>query len=388
MRDFDVIVVGAGPAGCAAAYDIAAAGLRVLLLDRKAFPRLKPCAGALTIKAVKRLRYSIAPVMKWVARDLEVTLNGRGRSFHGDHPIAVMTVRQELDAFCLEQTLRKGALFERIEDVTGITESQDGVMLTTSDGEHLQCGHLIGADGVNSRVRRLLGYGPVAKAVALEGEVASPRGGAPPPMRFDFGHVPGGYGWVFPKGGHLNVGLYTQGADRQVTKKDLVAYAGRALGAERVERMIGYPVGIGGETYHAGTQRIFLAGDAAGMSERLLGEGIHNALKTGQLAAHAIIAAANGESGAWARYSTELEAVRRDLKTCQRAAVWFYDRQFLGLARWFPIPRGAALMRGFAAGLTFREIMHSGWFAPPYSVESVAAVEEFEAVARVSPAVA
>ena len=65
---WDAIVVGAGPAGCAAAYDLAAAGQSVLLVDKSDFPRLKACAGGLTIKAVKALRYSIDPVVREVVR--------------------------------------------------------------------------------------------------------------------------------------------------------------------------------------------------------------------------------------------------------------------------------------------------------------------------------
>src|ERR1700761_5250273 len=63
---WDAMVVGAGPAGCAAAYDLAAAGLSVLLLDHKDFPRAKACAGGLTSKAVQALRYSIDPVVRKV----------------------------------------------------------------------------------------------------------------------------------------------------------------------------------------------------------------------------------------------------------------------------------------------------------------------------------
>ena len=61
---WDAIVVGAGPAGCAAAYDLAVAGQSVLLVDKSEFPRPKACAGGLTIKAVKALRYSIDPVVR------------------------------------------------------------------------------------------------------------------------------------------------------------------------------------------------------------------------------------------------------------------------------------------------------------------------------------
>src|SRR5262249_8055683 len=69
-RQPDAAVVGAGPAGCAAAFDLATAGLDVLLLDRRSFPRVKPCGGALTVKAIRALRFSIEPVVRAVITDL------------------------------------------------------------------------------------------------------------------------------------------------------------------------------------------------------------------------------------------------------------------------------------------------------------------------------
>ena len=75
---WDAIVVGAGPAGCAAAYDLAAAGQSVLLLDKNDFPRPKACAGGLTSKAVQALRYSIDPVVRKVVR--RVRLEGESLS--------------------------------------------------------------------------------------------------------------------------------------------------------------------------------------------------------------------------------------------------------------------------------------------------------------------
>jgi flavin-dependent dehydrogenase len=64
MKEWDAIVVGAGPAGCACACDLASAGRSVLLLDKSEFPRMKACAGGLTMKTVRALRYSIAPVVR------------------------------------------------------------------------------------------------------------------------------------------------------------------------------------------------------------------------------------------------------------------------------------------------------------------------------------
>lgn len=114
------------------------------------------------------------------------------------------------------------------------------------------------------------------------------------------------------------------------------------------------------------------------MTERLLGEGIHNAIETGQAAARAIVAAAGEQSKAQEQFHRDLQTVQLDLQACAMAAKLFYDLKFLGLAGLFPIPRHRALIRGFAAGMTFREIMRNCLVSSAYSIEPVPAVREFE----------
>jgi flavin-dependent dehydrogenase len=77
--DYDVLIAGAGPAGCAAAYDLARAGKRVLMLDRRTFPRPKACACGLTRKTLRALRYSVEPVLERECR--EVVLQEAGPQF-------------------------------------------------------------------------------------------------------------------------------------------------------------------------------------------------------------------------------------------------------------------------------------------------------------------
>ena len=115
LSKYDVIVVGGGPAGCAAAFDLAAAGIDVLIVDRADFPRAKPCAGGLAVKTLKRLRFAVDPVIEYRARAIEFGFGwDRTVRVGGDDPIVAMTVRRDLDAFVLERTLERGARFERI----------------------------------------------------------------------------------------------------------------------------------------------------------------------------------------------------------------------------------------------------------------------------------
>ncbi|HLZ84281.1 MAG TPA: geranylgeranyl reductase family protein [Caulobacteraceae bacterium] len=379
MNDFDAVVVGAGPAGCAAAYDLADAGLAVLLLDRKSFPRVKPCGGALTMKSLRRLRYSIAPVVRSVVRGFEIGLRGEGdHRMAGRHPVAVTTVREELDAFCLEHTRGRGVEFRVIHDVAGIIEHEHGVVLKADDGPAIRAGFVVGADGANSRVRRLIEDRPIAHAWALEGQAANPANGAPDVMRFDFGCIADGFGWSFPKGDHVNVGLYTRRAQPHFGKADLAAYAGGMLGLETPRHVVGFPLGVGGEDHSPEKRRVLLVGDAAGMVEQLLGEGIHNAIKSGQAAARAIVAQTRRGADARQLYGQSLRDVRRDLELAARLADWFYGAERLGCELMRSAPAKTALMRGCAAGKTLHEIVGTAPLSPFYAIGGDRSVMEFE----------
>jgi geranylgeranyl reductase family protein len=381
MNDFEVLVVGAGPAGCAAAYDLADAGLSVLLVDCKPFPRVKPCGGALTIKTLQRLRYSIAPVVKAVARGFEVCLTGvGGRLMTSRHPVAVTTVRETLDAFCLEKTRRRGADFRVVPGLARIREHDDGIGVETEDGQTIRSGFLIGADGANSSVRRLIEDPPISYAWALEGQ--SPRAADAPSgvMRFDFGAVADGFAWSFPKGEHVNVGLYTRRPRPHFGKGELATYVQSVLGLAHPQNVVGFRLGVGGEAYNPDRRRIFLAGDAAGMAEPLLGEGLHNAIVSGQAAAGAIIAQARRGADARLLYRQSLGEVRKDLQLCATLADRFYGNETLGHRLLCAAPTRTALMQGCAAGKTLHDIIATAALSPFYAIRANRTVTEFEAL--------
>jgi geranylgeranyl reductase family protein len=379
MNDFDTVVVGAGPAGCAAAYDLADAGLAVLLVDRKSFPRVKPCGGALTMKSLLRLRYSIAPVVKSVARGFEMRLTGEGECLMtSHHPVAVTTVREDLDSFCLEQTRRRGADFRVISEVARIIEDDQGVRVETEDGQTIRAGFLIGADGANSRVRRLIDDRPVEHAWALEGQAPSVPNTPSGVMRFDFGGVADGFAWSFPKGDHVNVGLYTRRPRAHLRKVDLVAYAGSILGLAAPRRIVGFPLGVGGEDHVPERRRVLLVGDAAGLTERLLGEGLYNAIASGQAAARAITAQIRRGADARLLYRQGLGEVRRDLQLCATLADRFYGAERMGYRLLCVPPTRTALMQGCAAGKTLHDIVRTAVLSPFYAIPACGTVTEFE----------
>ena len=359
---YDVLVVGAGPAGCAAAFDLASAGKRVLLIDRRRFPRVKPCAGGITIKTLRRLRYSIAPVVRQVCTDLTVGAGfERSTTLHGPHPLCALTVREEFDEYCLRQTIARGVEFRVVAHVNALREMPDRVALDTTAGT-FEAYWLIGADGANSVVRRLLTDAqPLALGFAIEAQVIT---GSAPTMTFDFGVAEFGYGWLFPKGDHVNVGLYTNAPTVRPGRAALAEYTRLRLGTDRLEHVIGHHIGLEGWSGLPGSARVVLAGDAAGLVDPLLGEGIHNAVASGQVAAEAISAVERKRTRLDFEYSALLQPLLEDLRISYRSAAKFYANVELGYRALTSRLVRAALMKGYARGLSFSTIRRNFLLIP------------------------
>jgi flavin-dependent dehydrogenase len=260
-----------------------------------------------------------------------------------------MTVRAEFDEYCLARTVEWGAELRVIPHLRSITEREDEVQVQTSAGLY-RARYLVGADGANSVVRRLAGLGPVPHGFALEAQVALCT---PPPMELDIGVVERGYGWLFPKSDHVNVGLYTSDAAVPIERTALDAYARAKLGAVTLTHVVGHYIGLHGWRQRVASSRVVLAGDAAGLVDPLLGEGIHNAVASGQAAAAAIRACRTMGKTLALAYARELRPLVRDLKVCARTAALFYARPDIGYRILATRPLGTGLVRGFARGLSF-----------------------------------
>ncbi|RRA48001.1 NAD(P)/FAD-dependent oxidoreductase [Acidipila sp. EB88] len=382
---WDAIVVGAGPAGCAAAFDLAAAGRRVLLVDKAVFPRPKACAGGLTIKAVRALRYSIAPVVRtWQNRIVLEERAGSSVDVGRTRPVCAMTVREELDAFCLEQTRARGVEFRQVSALTAVAEEADRVVLHLAGAEPLTARFLIGADGVHSRVRALTtGARWFRTGFAVEANVPHAYAKEQFPLLFDFAAAPRGYGWLFPRDNHVNVGLYMESAAgdaaAHVNRSALLRYIELRCGEGRtITRPVGQFLGLGAARYEpAPRTRVLLAGDAAGFVDPLTGEGIYGAIRSGQAVAAAVqhglgrvktagrrveVSKPDGPSAGTA-FVAASRTLRADLAVAEHAAHRFFAEPARGfrLMRLPLVPR--AVLQAYAEGLSLGMLLRGVRFA-------------------------
>lgn len=344
MDLWDAIIVGAGPAGCAAAYDLAVAGRRVLLLDRAVFPRPKACAGGLTRKSLLALRYSVAPVTRRTISAIVVEKRaGEAATLSSRTAVCAMTVRQELDDYCLKQTIAAGAQFVRIGAVLALDAGEQEVALRT-ESQTFRAPFLVAADGVHSRVRQLLcGETPpwLRRGFALEAQV---RDAGDSQLIFSLAAVRQGYAWVFPEGDHLNVGLYSESSAEKLNRERLLQWIRARFGQPSIGHTTGQYLGFGAENARPSHRRVFLTGDAGGFADPLTGEGIYGALASGQAAAAAIQAELRDGTPADSVFAERTDPLRRDLRLSAAGARWFYGNLDAGFrALTAPLLRGAAI---------------------------------------------
>ncbi|MGI8551477.1 MAG: geranylgeranyl reductase family protein [Dehalococcoidia bacterium] len=287
---YDLIVAGAGPAGSTAAREAAAAGANVLLLDRAEFPRDKPCGGGVNIRAAKLLPFDLAPVTERTVTGLSVSLDLAGdfvRRF--PRPLCYMTQRSRLDAYLVERAVAAGARLLEGENVRSVEPAERTVLVRTR-GASYQGRVLVGADGAKGMVAQPSGLsGGRRLAVAIEGNL--PFDGAIPgrwqeTLAMDLGLIPGGYGWLFPKGDHLNLGVggwQHFGPELRCRLDRLTRHFGFTAAALRNLRGHHLPIRLPGAPLARG--RVLLAGDAAGLIDPLSGEGIYAAIWSGRQAA-------------------------------------------------------------------------------------------------------
>jgi geranylgeranyl reductase family protein len=328
----DVLVVGAGPAGSATAMHLAGAGASVLLVDKARFPRDKPCGGGLTGRALRHVPCDVEPVVERVVDRMVLRASYRttlDRSAAA--PLVAMTQRRRLDLHLAQQAARAGADFRDGTPVAELELDDAGVSARVGPAR-VRASYLVGADGANGPVARAAGLGAgILRGVALEGNApwsALDEARYASAAWVELGVVPGGYGWVFPKGDHANLGVggWMEEGPRLRDHLERLARA-HGVDASELTEVRGHRLPMRELGAPAMRGRVLLVGDAAGLVDPLSGDGIYEAFVSAKLASTSILADRPVEyeaqlSAALDRHAAASWKAKRAVERYPRPCVW------------------------------------------------------------------
>ena len=293
---YDVIVVGAGPAGSVAAYECAKRGFKTLLLEKQSLPREKPCGGAVMYRGIRILNRQIPRrIIEQKIYGLRFVLpTGHISEFISDKMIGITVFRERFDEYAARRASSAGVDLLENARVTDASTSDECATVRLKDGREFTSDFLIGADGVNSVVSRSLNLRPkhndlLKVGLGMEsdfyvGEAGVLKATNGNPTVLEIVPVPNrySYGWVFPKREHLAIGIAGSGVHMRALRPDFDGFC------TRMEKRLGVKLNLekrrtsflGGDGLGSKNiaKRAILVGDAAGFVDPMMGEGIAYAM--------------------------------------------------------------------------------------------------------------
>ena len=306
----DVVIVGGGPAGSAAAITLARSGRSVTIVDRSTFPRDKICGDGLTAACLRELEglgLEPADVATWQPVSAMTIRGPEGGVEHFALPsgrglFAAVAQRRDLDAAVLDLARKEGVTVLEGLAVTGVSQDAEGVTVEAGP-ELIRAAYAIAADGMWSPVRKLLGADPGANRGewhAFRQYVSNVSGLAADQLVvfFEPDFLPG-YFWCFPlPDGRANIGFGIE-RGRTHSTRDMKWLWPDLLSRPHVRELLGpdvtpdgphraWPIPARIDRAVSGVGRVLFAGDAVGACDPMSGEGIGQALLTGRLAAEVL----------------------------------------------------------------------------------------------------
>ncbi|MGB5981912.1 MAG: geranylgeranyl reductase family protein [Nonlabens sp.] len=332
---FDVAIIGTGPAGSMAAYDLAVAGMKVLIIEKRELPRYKVCGGGFVYRGLRDLPFNTDEVVDLQFKEVDIYFDdGSHLIAADDRPVISMVMRDKFDYLLTQKAMENGAVLKQGEKLTALEHQKDQILLATDKNSYL-AKTVIAADGAYSPTAKMAGWKNDSRTLipALEYEIyVTPEEYEKHRhrVRFDMGAVPHGYGWVFPKNSHLSVGVggFGNGGGKLDLKSACMKYIDD-MNIKNVKEIkkFGFNIPITPREEGFVKNGVFLTGDAAGFADPITAEGISNAIFSGRYAAQAIIAAEGDRETAAKNYETILnEKLLPQLATGRMLASWFYGK--------------------------------------------------------------
>lgn len=368
----DLIVIGSGPAGSAAAVTARRGGLTVALLDKVAFPRDKLCGGGVSGRARRYLAEAFGEDLPddlfLACARVRLLLDGQVLGEQCDAPPLHLTMRHAFDAVLHDRARAAGC--DILAPVRVVALEPDAGRVELADGRVLVARAVIGADGVNSAVARTLfgrAFDPDQIGFALEVEAPRAAPGVADAVEIDLGAAQWGYGWSFPKRRSVTLGVGGVARRNPDMKAHLATYLHRHGLAVSGLRVRGHFLPFGDFRKQPGHGRVLLAGDAAGLVDPITGEGIAWAIRSGSLAAAAVVqaVAAGRPDRAMAIYARALAPVHVELTRARALRRLVYSTALRGrFAR--ALMRNARVQRRFLALLAGEtDYADIGWSSLP-----------------------
>jgi geranylgeranyl reductase family protein len=311
---YDVAIVGAGPAGSTAAKFLSDQGIRTILLEKTTFPRDKPCGGGLQMRVVRQFKY-IEENSLVDSYSNEIQLHSSSMKDYIDlqyhTSLQAMVLRKTFDEGLVNCATQSGVFLQCGKAVTGITNEKDKIRLFFSNGATLESRLVIGADGIWSTIGKIIGVKQDCHHIGVCAYNEYPL------SHKTLTHLYGdqrcvhihlqpqglaGYGWVFPKKEHVNIGVveFRQAISPGQEKKNLQTSFAHYLKPLKDQKLV--PKNLSIKKIHGGAfptcqakqlaaDRVLLCGDAGGLVNPLTGEGIYYAMRSGEIAAKIAIKA-------------------------------------------------------------------------------------------------
>lgn len=325
----DVIVIGSGPSGSTTARLLAQEGLKVRILEAETLPRIKPCGGALTTRALALLpagyeSYTKTHPTQWTFRN-----STKAVTIDTASPYCHTVERQYFDQWLASQAVAQGATLMEDTPVVDIESIPAGYAVKTTNHGTFETRYLVGADGGHGISARLLGFPRAKNGAAVEVEV--PVSDAlfetwANRVEIDIARYPWGYAWVIPRYPILNIGVGSFRPQKLGLKGLLRQYLLEKLpnlDPETMPKILAHPLPYRTRFGQLASSRAVLVGDAAGLMDAFSAEGIYSALRSAHLAANSI--------GQAARQDTGIEGYQAAV----RAEFWPHLRSAVTLAHLF-----------------------------------------------------